>query len=750
MKKFLSTLLAIAMIFACTATALADATRHTDFFTDQEHTDLNYGDIEYEHIDPEPLLKEADDIRDLTADPANTQKVQTRFLAFKDEMFRMYAMYCIVENRVYADASDRWAAKEYETVYTDLITVMDAFNGLVRDILMSGCRDAIASMMTEEDIEAYVAYEDMDAEYQELSAQNAALENEYRDLATREYSMTYKGKKYTDDSAYSAYSSGMIDYETYLTISRQIAKEANRDFGALYLRMIEVRNKIAQSSGFDNYAEYAYPMSYNRDYTIEDIEKFSAAVKQYLVPMYSRLSESVTTPNQSLMPAGVVYTGSGVFDTLAPYFGQLSDELLESMMYVKDHGSYDIKPGANKTGTAYSLMIPYYNMPYFYNNAYGDSYAWVDLLTTIHEMGHNNEAYWKPNDWNDPSTDMDTAEVHSQGLELLMIHFYPELFRDQADKVELYTMSNILYSVIQGCMHDELQRYAYSTPNVTLQQINEEYRRIAGEYGIVDADDPRTEMYGWYDIPHTFTSPMYYISYATSAAGAFAFWEESQQDYFGAVDHYLEFTAQSNWLSFQETFEAVNLESPLTQSYVKGLSKTIHNYLMPFTDVDMEAWYDEYVYFCYSNGLINGTTETTFSPENHTTREQAMTILARFDAALLESEDTYTLEQGVAWAVENDVCDGSDPHGDLSREQLALMLYNFAALYGVDTSARGDLSQFSDAASISADAQDAMAWAVGAGLIGGMGDGTVNPLGTTTRAQFATLLERFYMNCLVG
>ena len=95
-------------------------------------------------------------------------------------------------------------------------------------------------------------------------------------------------------------------------------------------------------------------------------------------------------------------------------------------------------------------------------------------------------------------------------------------------------------------MHDELQRYAYSTSGVTLQQINEEYRRIAGEYGIVDADDPRTEMYGWYEIPHTFTSPMYYISYAVSALPAlelFALQQESPED---ALDVYLRAAAMSD------------------------------------------------------------------------------------------------------------------------------------------------------------------------------------------------------------
>ncbi|MBO4914430.1 MAG: hypothetical protein J5449_04410 [Oscillospiraceae bacterium] len=107
------------------------------------------------------------------------------------------------------------------------------------------------------------------------------------------------------------------------------------------------------------------------------------------------------------------------------------------------------------------------------------------------------------------------------------------------------------------------------------------------EYGRIKKNDPRTEMYGWYEVPHTFLNPMYYISYATSAAGALMFWEESQEDYFATVDHYLAFVAQPGDVSFQDSFKNVGLISPLSENAVKRVDGALHKYLLC-----VYAWYD--------------------------------------------------------------------------------------------------------------------------------------------------------------
>lgn len=750
-KRLAALLLAFALLLPVTARAADDdsdapsgTARDTSFFTPGYHTELNYDEIEYEHIDPAPLLAEIDALRTLSADAKNQAEFKTRLLALADKYEQMTAMCYLVNFRQYADSKDEWAVAEFAKIDAEQITVKDAFCSLVRDALSSPCAAALDGILSDGARQKYLDYGSMTDEEKALLAQETALVSEYRSKVVDEYAVTVNDVRYTTGSVYQAYQDGKLSYDEYWKIYLDIYKQKNAVLGEIFVKMVDIRNRIAKLNGCDTYAEYAYRKTYHRDYTPADAQKFCDAVKKYIVPKYSAYELLYQYPDQSKMPEGIAYSGEGMFGTLFPYFAQLSDELLESARYTYEHKAYDLDPAPNKTGTAFSADIPYYSMPFYFNNASGD---WYDLTTSIHELGHNNNAYWNggEEDWDKADLVYDTAEVHSQGLELLMLRFYPELFGDEADAVATYTTYSLLDSVVQGCLYDEWQRMVYTTPNLTLQKANEAYRRMCEEYGRVGSDDERTEMYGWIDIPHNFDNPMYYISYATSAAGAFAFWKESQSDYFAAVDDYLRFTALGSEVGFADTFRTIGMESPLTEHYLTGLSGTIHDDLLPvkpYTDVYADDWFGASVIFVNTYALMNGVGDDLFAPNASATREQSMTILARVDD---EREDAapYTLDEGVAWAMANGVSDGEDRTATLTREQFVTMLYRYAAEEGMEPEANGDLSGFADAGSVSPWAADAMAWAVGAGIVSGMDDGSLAPQGNVTRAQLAVMLERF-------
>ena len=99
-------------------------------------------------------------------------------------------------------------------------------------------------------------------------------------------------------------------------------------------------------------------------------------------------------------------------------------------------------------------------------------------------------------------------------------------------------------------------------------------------------------------------------------------------------------------------------------------------------------------------------------------------------------------EVGQNWAIEKGISDGLNMNENLTREQLAVMLYRYCG----NPTVSEDLTNFTDNANISSWATDAMNWAVNTGLISGMGDGTLNPQGEATRAQVATILMRFISN----
>ena len=156
-----------------------------------------------------------------------------------------------------------------------------------------------------------------------------------------------------------------------------------------------------------------------------------------------------------------------------------------------------------------------------------------------------------------------------------------------------------------------------------------------------------------------------------------------------------------------------------------------------FTDVSSTYWAADAIAFATSHELFAGTTTTTFTPGAPMTRVMIVTVLARY--ASDDSSLVIGYAEGQQWAVETGISDGSNMSGTVTRQQMAAMLYRYAGSSAVT----GSLAGFPDAASVSDYATDAMIWAVENGFITGMTDGTLNPYGLATRAQVATILQRF-------
>ena len=183
------------------------------------------------------------------------------------------------------------------------------------------------------------------------------------------------------------------------------------------------------------------------------------------------------------------------------------------------------------------------------------------------------------------------------------------------------------------------------------------------------------------------------------------------------------------------------------------------SHALPFEDVGTDAWYSDAVAYVYRNGLMSGTSGSTFSPDAAITRAQLVTILWRMAGSpqvngLMDfddvSQDAYYAEavrwaasEGIAGGYGNGLFGSDDP---ITREQMAAILYRFAQHMGYDVSIGEDTNilSYTDALDVSGYAVAALQWACGAGIIRGTGDGsTLTPQGGATRAQAAVILTRF-------
>lgn len=188
-----------------------------------------------------------------------------------------------------------------------------------------------------------------------------------------------------------------------------------------------------------------------------------------------------------------------------------------------------------------------------------------------------------------------------------------------------------------------------------------------------------------------------------------------------------------------------------------GTLKRGNGKVFPFTDVGESDWYYDAVSFVYDRGYFSGTGENVFSPNTSMTRAMVATVLHRLagNEAVSDTGDFADVpagqwySQGIAWANRKGIVNGMgggryEPDLAVTREQLVTMLYRYQKDYlGADMSSQGTLAAFPDGASVSTWARDAMSWAVGAKLVSGRDTGHLDPTGTATRAEVATILQRF-------
>lgn len=200
----------------------------------------------------------------------------------------------------------------------------------------------------------------------------------------------------------------------------------------------------------------------------------------------------------------------------------------------------------------------------------------------------------------------------------------------------------------------------------------------------------------------------------------------------------------------------VALKFTHASEYAIVLDESSHE--LPFTDTAKGAWYQGAVEYVYRNGIMTGTSATTFSPNTAMNRAMVAQILYNLEGQpTVTGESTFTdsnthwAAKAIAWAQKTGVVSGYGnntfrPNQAVTREELAQMLYNYAEYKQYDLTASGDLIAFPDGNNVQGWAKTAMSWANGNQLINGFEDDTLRPGDDSTRAQAASILMNFDLN----
>lgn len=447
------------------------------------------------------------------------------------------------------DVTDEYYADETLLLQENYTRLDNRMNDLTDALLACPRAEEVRELWGEEFIERYEWYSALnDPSIEGLKAEEQALVNEYREACAENTAVERDGVQVTmDDLDFSS----AADIITYYDIS----KVRNETLGNIYLELVRVRCEIAATLGYDNYADYAYA-GLGCDYTKEDAAEFCAAVLDWFVPVDIQID--------ALYGDAIYEAESRVQiapEDALPWFEQTLSEndfpvqMTSALQYMQRNGLYNFGGGENRMPTAYTTMIDDYTAPFLFINT--DEYPSADTL--FHEFGHYYSYYCASEPgWNDSSS-LDLAEVHSQGLELLMLDAYDSLYGEDAEIMRSGALQQMVSSVLQGCMEEEFQQAVFASPEMTLEELNSLHSELSQKY--LGYPMP----YEWVEIPHNFEVPFYYISYATSAVSALELWTVAREDRAAALDMYNELTRHCFNAGYRDTLLTVGLSDPFTE-----------------------------------------------------------------------------------------------------------------------------------------------------------------------------------------
>ncbi|MDD3400096.1 MAG: M3 family metallopeptidase [Eubacteriales bacterium] len=528
---------------------------------DVVHGTVNFNDMEFVYPDVDAFIADIEALQTDIDAGLDRNECLTRYEALCDRYDQMDSLYSLAYIRYTIDISDEAMKKNQEDLSNDLTDIewrlVDVGVSLVDDPTLSNAfsSDYVDSLRLADGLN--------DESIQSLVERETKLVSDYDELNTN-FTIKVNGQEYDIDTAL-----GNEDYN----IRYQFSSEFNQRAGEIFLELVSIRNEMAQTLGYDNYAQYRYDC-YDRDYTLEEAKALAADVKKYIVPLYEEMIFGhLQTYIFSFDLASVELDPSlaAIQSTLEKTF----PELMEAWDYMIKYDLCSFEEGDNKLPGSYSTLIGQYNAPFLYTHWDGDAGT---ISTIFHEFGHYSNFYFNPESgWNTGGS-LDLAEVDSQGLELMMLQYSSELYgAESSDAMRLSAILSAMYSLMSACMEDEFQQYVYANPNSTLEELNAEYYRLATEYNFV-------YLYGydgteWSFIPHHVQSPMYYISYGTSMLGALQVWEYSLDDYQGAHDIYMQISARPHYSYLREVLTNAGLKDPFSKGVVEELANTMRNYL---------------------------------------------------------------------------------------------------------------------------------------------------------------------------
>lgn len=545
-------------------------------------TELSFSQVEYERPDGQGVLDLIDKAKEQAENDILPFGMIWTLRKIGDATQEFYSMMTIAQIRNYLDVNDTFYSEEMEYLDTFDARIQNSYNQMFSSIENSRF-SSIQNMIFGES-----GAEDLQMSSQASSEEILSLQEQEKKLVA-EYYYEYAQATVSTPEGEVLFSS--LDSEGQSAYYNQFIQKYNQQFGELYLELVSLREQMAQALGYDSYTQVADLDMLRNSYTREDIKTFREDIKQTIAPVYRSYLEDFYRRAENRDQPGYVYllgeqspvpqgSWQETLDQFEQLYQQMSEQTGECYSYLLSHEFIDAEPSQTKANVTFSTLIYSLNTPFLFANMNGSA---EDVFSISHEFGHC-FAMWQQLKLGSQQEgrSMDVSEIHSQAMQMLTLPYYEIFYGEDAGTARKYDVYTMVAGILTAAMNDEFQEKIYENPQMTVQELNELYKELAMEYGLV-VESPYFDMesfsMGWFTTNQYFDTPFYAIDYALSGCVAMEFLQMGLEDYTKALETYLSLVQQNSDYDFMTVLEKTGLSSPFETDQMEALAQTMEDFL---------------------------------------------------------------------------------------------------------------------------------------------------------------------------
>lgn len=370
--------------------------------------------------------------------------------------------------------------------------------------------------------------------------------------------------------------------------------EHREEYTNMLYELVNIRNKIAQNLGFKNYAEYSLYKLKRFGYNYDDISAFRKNIVEYIIPLCKKLS---TWQKEELGLANLEYYDSVYFEempklkifdeyllnALRESFSKIDEDLSLFFNEMLDNGYVDFTNRDNKVSFSITNYLTETGLPVITGN-YKNSY--LDVETTTHEVGHAFQKYCASLEDKKyiispllKYPTMEIAEMFSYSMELITMNHVGNLFEEHDyQKYCFMKIYKMIVNLPYICLVDEFQTAIYSSTKLKIEDIKEIWLNLVKKYHLEQSNSGHFNLENggyYYRQSHIYLDPFYYIDYALFYFGAFAIWNNCENN----INLFKEIGAIASYYSFKDLIEKYKMPNPFAEETIKNITEKLEREL---------------------------------------------------------------------------------------------------------------------------------------------------------------------------